>query len=81
MSATKANGTAKLLIVAYDAKSHLPVINSGSSLARSDYKNWKVIGGGPVASGSVPEEIKLATGKNEAFVTVPNVASRNTQTR
>jgi hypothetical protein len=75
---TKANGTAKLSIVAYDTKSRQPVINGNPSLARSDQKNWSVVGGGAVITGSVPDEIKAATGESESFVPVPqSVADRS----
>ena len=72
----KGMGTAKLVIVAYDAKTRLPVLNSGSALARSDYKQWNVMGSVPAATGRVPSELKAATGESEAFMPVPNVASR-----
>jgi hypothetical protein len=64
-SRDKANGTAKLVIIAYDAKSKRAVLNSGISLARSDYKSWKVIGAGSVESGSVPHDVLVATGQRD----------------
>lgn len=59
----KMNGTAKILVVAYDAKTKSPVINGGSTLARSDQKTWNVLGTGTVQTGSVPTEIANATGE------------------
>ena len=50
----KLNGTAKLLVVAYDAKSRRPILPTGMSLARSDQKNINVLGAGPVQMGSLP---------------------------
>jgi hypothetical protein len=74
---SKGMGTAKLIIVAYDAKTRQPVINAGSALARADYKQWNVMGSVPAATGRVPAELKAATGESEAFVPVPNVAGRS----
>ena len=67
----KSNGTAKLAIIAYDTKTKLPVINSGTSLARSDHSDWSVLGMGPVVSGSVPAEIQSATGESEWGISTP----------
>ncbi len=65
LSRTRANGTAKLRIVAFDAKSRQPVLRGDAVLARSDFKSWKVLGAGPVESGSVPDDILAATGQRE----------------
>ena len=51
-------GTAKLAIVAYDARTRMPVIDSGTPLARADYKQWNVMGAGnwatdPLYAGKV----------------------------
>jgi hypothetical protein len=54
---SKAMGTAKIAIVAYDTKSKLPVINTGYALARSDHKHWQVLGVGGQQSGSVQQEL------------------------
>jgi hypothetical protein len=58
---TKMNGTAKILVVAYDARTRQPLATSGLTLARSDQKNWNVMGMGNVQTGSVPAEIAAAT--------------------
>jgi hypothetical protein len=72
------NGTAKLLVVAYDAKSKRPILNPGTSLARSDQNNWNVLGAGPVQSGSVTEEIAAADRKPDLTVTgMMDVAKRS----
>ncbi len=60
-SRVRANGTAKLRVVAFDAKTRQPVLQGGAVLARSDFKSWKGFGAGPVESGSVPTEIAAAT--------------------
>ena len=70
-SRTRANGTAKLMVVAYDAKSKRPVINQGVALARSDMKGWKFFGAGPLETGSVPTELAGATGENDAILNAP----------
>lgn len=76
---TKANGTAKLSVVAYDTKSRQPVINGHPTLARSDQKNWSIIGSGAVITGSVPDEIKAATGESDSFVPVPQGVAQRTE--
>ena len=55
------DGTAKLLVVAYDTKPRLPIFPTGMSLARSDQKNINVLGAGPVQYGSLPREVAAAT--------------------
>lgn len=72
-SRQKNNGTAKLAVVAYDTKSRRPVINNGAALARSDQKNWSILGAGPVVSGSVPTELYAATGESDSVVNVSAV--------
>jgi len=73
---TRAMGTAKLTVVAYDAKTRAPVVDSGTSLARSDYKQWHVLGTSPFVSGRVPDELTAATGERETLVSVPALAVR-----
>jgi hypothetical protein len=65
---TRMNGTAKLLVVAYDAQTKAPVINTGTTLARSDQNRWNILGAGPVQTGSVPTEIAAATGESDLNV-------------
>jgi hypothetical protein len=73
----KMNGTAKLLVVAYDAKTKSPVINAGSAMARSDQKTWNVLGTGTVQTGSVPDEIAAATGETDLnVVTVAEMSKK-----
>lgn len=60
-SRSRANGTAKLCIIAFDAKTRAPVINTGPLLARSDYKTWKMLGAGSYENGSVETELVDAT--------------------
>lgn len=68
---TRANGTAKILVVAYDATTKQPVLNSGTQLARSDHKTWSVLGSGHIVSGSVPKELEKATGEPESVIPIP----------
>jgi hypothetical protein len=78
----KSIGTAKLQVVAYDATTKQPVINSGFSLARSDARNWHVMGMGGVSSGTVPEEIAQHTGQVDGVSTAAFVRrSSDTTTR
>ena len=67
LTRSKMNGTAKLLVLAYDARTKAPLVQSGVLLARSDHQNWNVLGAGPVQSGSVPDEITQATGESGFF--------------
>jgi len=69
LTRSKMNGTAKLLVLAYDAKTRMPQIQGAVALARSDQKNWNILGAGPVQSGSVPEEVVAATGERDLDAT------------
>ena len=77
----KAMGTAKLAIIATDAKSKQPVINSGFSLARSDHQHWSMMGSGPVLSGSVANQLKEHTGSTESIIYLPSTAPNQTAAR
>jgi uncharacterized protein DUF6655 len=68
---TKAMGTAKLRVLAYDAKSKLPVVNSDVALARTDFKNMSVLASGSHVSGDIARELERATGRSENFIDVP----------
>lgn len=61
LTRSKLNGTAKLVVVAWDQKTKRPLMASGTLLARSDQKNWNVLGLGPVQTGSVADEVAAAT--------------------
>jgi len=52
--------TAKIGLVAYDAKSREVLGDGGVTLARSNDNNWYVLGIGPYRNGAVPEEIQKA---------------------
>ncbi len=69
---SKAMGTAKLLVVAYDTKSKHAVINSGYVLARSDFKNVTVLAAGGMQSGSVENELVAATGEHSSSLELPH---------
>lgn len=71
----RANGTAKLAIVAFDNTTKQPVLNTGAQLARSDHKAWNVMGTGHMVSGSVPKEILAATGESESVLQVPTAVA------
>lgn len=76
LTRTKMNGTAKILVNAYDAKTKVPLTAPGANLARSDQNNWNVMGIGPVQSGTVPREIATATKEVDLSATaVVNVVS------
>jgi hypothetical protein len=65
----KLNGTAKLLVIAYDAKTKQLLNPSGMSMARSDQKNINVLGLGPVQYGSLPREVAAACQEKDASMT------------
>ena len=66
-SRTRLIGTAKLSMVAFDTKSKRPIMNVASALARSDLKKFDVMGTNSVQSGSLPEELYVATGEAESL--------------
>jgi hypothetical protein len=74
---TKAMGTAKIAIIAYDTKTKQPVINSGYALARADHRNWQVLGLGSQQSGSVQQELVAQTGATNGVVDVTRLAQTN----
>lgn len=77
---TRAIGTAKIGIVAYDAKTKLAVINT-DPLARSDFKAWTILGTGGVEGGTLTQEITAATGERENLLSVPQeIAGRKSST-
>ncbi len=79
---TKLNGTAKLLVVAYEAKTKHPVLLSGPALARSDQNTWNVFGSGSARTGSVPDELATATGEIDLNLsTVANMALKTVTPR
>jgi hypothetical protein len=80
-SRTRAMGTAKLSVIAYDVKSQHAVMNSGYSIARSDQKNWNMLGMGSMQTGSVPRELATATGETESVLVPSSVAGRQQATR
>ena len=61
---TSQTGTAKLGLVAYDAKTRETLGDGGTALARSSDHNWYVLGVGPWQQGSVRKEVD-ATGNSE----------------
>ncbi|HUY32250.1 MAG TPA: DUF6655 family protein [Pirellulales bacterium] len=67
----KAMGTAKLRVLAFDAKTRQPLVDSGAQLARADYRHWNLLGAGPVVSGKVPRDLTAATGESQSIVNVP----------
>lgn len=72
----RAMGTAKLVVVATDAKTKQTVINNGYALARSDHQFWSALGSGPVMSGSVVEQLEEHTGKTESVMPTAIVAGK-----
>jgi len=54
---TRQTATAKLGLIAYDAKTGDAVGEGGRVLARSDDTNWFILGLGPLNTGSVREEV------------------------
>jgi len=67
-SRTKANGTSKLALLAIDAKTKRAIINTESTLARTDYKSWSVIGAGSVEGGTLEQQIVQETGQRDTVL-------------
>ena len=76
LSRSRANGTARLRVVAYDVKTRRPVLGGDAVLARSDFKSWKVLGAGPVESGTVPSELAKAEPPTNSSGATPSVLAR-----
>lgn len=66
--------TAKIGLVAYDAKSKQAVGIGGLTLASADDNNWSIFGIGPFYSGSVRDEVQAATGEGTLSGEVGHVA-------
>lgn len=60
-SKTTQFGTAKIGLVAYDAKSKQILGDGGVSIARADDNNWSAFGLGPYQNGSLRREIQRGT--------------------
>jgi len=67
----KAMGTAKLRVLAYDAKTRQPLVDGGAQLSRADYRHWDLLGAGPIVSGKVSQDLTAATGESQSIVDVP----------
>jgi hypothetical protein len=61
-------GTAKLGLVAIDARSKQVLGTGGIALSQSDTQNWFVMGVGPFRTGSIDYELQQATGGPAAQV-------------
>lgn len=70
-------GTAKIGLVAYDAKSRKVLGGGGVSLAKSDNNNWYVFGTGPYQTGTITKEITHSTTGANQFerMEVPDLVS------
>ena len=70
-------GTAKIGIVAYDAKTNEVLGTGGLTSARSDDNNWFIFGVGPWKDGSVKQEMNIALQPSMRNNSLPrNVALR-----
>ena len=61
-------GTAKLGLVATDARTGRVLGTGGTTLARSDTQNWFVMGVGPFRTGSIDSEVAASTSGTAAQV-------------
>lgn len=73
-------GTAKIAIVACDAKTKSPVINTGYSLARADHRTWNILGLGGMNSGAIEEELTNHTGDIDSWSSIPAAVARSSTT-
>lgn len=78
---TRQTATAKLGLIAYDAKSGDAVAEGGRVLARSDDTNWYILGLGPLNAGSVRDEVAsiLSKGPEEERLALLEPASAPTR--
>mgnify|MGYP003112864542 CR=1 FL=1 len=58
MERNNQKGIAKIGLVAYDAKTRIPLGAGGMSLAESDDSNYFILGVGPYQGGSINKELK-----------------------
>lgn len=65
---TKAMGTVRLRILAYDVKTRRPIVDGDAQLARADYRHWDVLGIGPAPGGTLPNELTAAEAESESLV-------------
>ncbi len=70
-------GTAKIGLIAYDAKTRKVLGDGGTSLAKSDNSNWYVFGTGPYQTGTIPKEVTRSTTGADQFprTAVPDLVS------
>ncbi len=70
-------GTAKIGLIAYDAKTRKVLGDGGMSLAKSDNSNWYVFGTGPYQTGTIPKEVTRSTTGVDQFprTQVPDLVS------
>ncbi len=70
-------GTAKIGLIAYDAKTRKVLGDGGMSLAKSDNSNWYVFGTGPYQTGTIPKEVTHSTTGANQFprAEVPDLVS------
>jgi hypothetical protein len=70
-------GTAKIGLIAYDAKTRKVLGDGGMSLAKSDNSNWYVFGTGPYQTGTIPKEVTRSTTGADQFprTGVPDLVS------
>lgn len=73
MSRTKQSGTAKLGLVAYDAKTGRVLGDGGVTLAQADDSNWFVMGMGPFQSGTVRRELAEKAGASPLPLDLPPI--------
>jgi hypothetical protein len=88
LTRTHQSGTAKIGLVAYEAKTGNVLGDGGAALARSDDSNWFIMGIGPHQSGSVRQEIEAKTssrlgrsgGNSSTMVTFRSPGTRDEST-
>jgi hypothetical protein len=61
-------GTAKMGLVAIDARTGSVLGTGGTSLAQSDTQNWFVMGVGPIRTGSINHEVDSSTSGSAARI-------------
>lgn len=78
LSRTSQTGTAKIGLVAYDAKLRHKLGEGGMTVARSDDNNWYLLGMGPYQNGSVRAEMSRSLSLGTRQPAMPATVAFNT---
>lgn len=75
LSRSSQTGTAKIGLVAYDAKTRTAMGSGGVALSQSDDNNWYVMGIGPWQNGSVRKEVSRQNSQTKVGAPLPDIVA------